>query len=161
MNLPLADKYVQVLSVLDQLSKGMPVTRACDEQGISIATFKHYVANIPDLKQYYEDCEQRGYDALADVLLDIRGHPFYGSTNPQEQKVLSENIKWILARRRPLQFGDRMTVDHNHNITADKAIVEALSKGRERAESAVVDAAYVVVEDTVRLTVEDAYKEFL
>lgn len=161
MSLVLADRYLRVLTVLDDLGKGKSLTRACDDNNLTVSTFKSMLEDDEDLKRYYSDMEQRGFDALADVLLDIRTHRYYGSNDPKEQKVLSDNIKWLLARRRPLQFGDRMTVDHTHTITADRAIVDALVRGRERAENAVIDITPVVTETVQQITDDSWLKDFL
>lgn len=84
---------------------------------------------------------------MADILLEMETNPVYGSSDPQKMKIISENIKWLLSRRRPSQYGDKVTVEHN--VTADAAIVEMLARGRDRANSLMIEEAeYVDVTPT-------------
>lgn len=145
MGLP-ADYYPLVMRVIDLIGQGRTQTSACDECGITVSTFKSYVKQTPELHIVAADAEQRGYDTLAEILLEIDRHEHYGSSDPKQQKVISDNIKWLLSRKRPQQYGERIVVE-NH-ITADKAIIDALSRGRDRAMSAkiVEGVTYSVVE---------------
>jgi hypothetical protein len=123
--------YPKVLQVLDLLSAGRTLTSACDEAGVSIATYKSYIKHTAELTSAHEEAMQRGYDAMADALVEIDRHEHYGSSDPKQQKVMSDNIKWLLSKRDNKRFGDRVSVDVN--VTADKAIVNALSRARSRA----------------------------
>lgn len=153
--------YPRVMHALSLLSQGYTLTRACDTAGISAGTLQKHVANVPELQEAYGEAEQRGYDTLADILLEIHVHPYYGTTSDAKAKLISDNIKWYLARKRPSQYGDRTIVETH--ITADKAIVEALARGRERAENGTIeDATYKVIENKVsEQLVPDELKPFL
>jgi hypothetical protein len=145
------DTYSRVLSVITLLSQGRTLTEACDESRINFATFRQYVNNVPELTALFTDAEQRGYDVMADALLNIfdPGHK-YGETEPKRAKIISDNIKWYLARKRPQLYGDKSIVEHQ--ITADKTIVEALSRGKETVSRAVLEGVtYSVVEDAAKL----------
>lgn len=90
----------------------------------------------------FTDAEQRSYDAMAEALVDIDNHAIHGQSDPKMAKVISDNIKWLLSKRRSKEYGERITVDHT--ITADKAITDALAAGRKRA-ALTVDAEYIDV----------------
>lgn len=144
------DMYPKVLSVLTLLSQGRTLTAACDECKITFHSFRQYVNAVPELSGMYADAEQRGYDVMADALLNIFGDGQYGETEPKRAKIMSDNIKWYLARKRPALYGDRSIVEHQ--ITADKTIVEALSRGKEAVSRAVIEGvAYSVIEDATQL----------
>ena len=109
---------------------------------------------------------QRGHDAMAEALLHPDNNAVYGQPNPQMAKVVSDNIKWYLAKADTKRFGDKIEV--RHEITLDRAITDAMDAARKRAvgyeiehdEQAalppppppplrgddVVDAEYVVIE---------------
>lgn len=145
MALP-ADIFPQVMRALDLIGQGRTKTSACDEAGITTATFDNYVRSTPELHAIADNAEQRGFDTLAEILLEIDRHEHYGSADPKQQKVISDNIKWYLSRKRPQQYGDKVTVDVN--ITADKAITDALSRAKDRAEGRILeDVSYTRVED--------------
>jgi hypothetical protein len=58
-------------------------------------------------------------------------------------RVISDNIKWLLEKRKPKEYGQR--VDVNVNLSADNAIVEALARGRDRANGILIEGNAVDV----------------
>lgn len=124
------DDYRAVLSAIDAISQGETRTVACDQAKISIAKFERYIQSDPRLQEMYIDAERRGYDALADALIHIDNDSVHGQSDPKMAKVISDNIKWILARRDTKRFGDRIEV--KHELTMDRAIIDALEAARNR-----------------------------
>jgi len=124
------DYYPAVLYALNEISQGETVTSACDKANISIDTFENYTKRDPELQRLYADAERRGYDALADALVNIDDHKIHGRSDPKMAKVISDNIKWLLSKRDQKRFGDRLEV--KHEVTLDKAIVSALEAARNR-----------------------------
>jgi len=131
-----------VMRAIDLIGQGYTQTRACDMAKLTVQTFRKYIKAAPELQDIFDDAEQRGHDALADVLLEIRDHHYYGTTDPKEQRIISDNIKWFLARKRPSQYGDRLMVDHK--VTLDRVIVDALQRGMERAGN-IIEGEYRVL----------------
>lgn len=119
------------LYAIDKISEGYTKTAACDEANIPVGTFDNYLRKNDTLQELYDTAFQRGTDAMADALVLIDRDERYGHSDPKMAKVVSDNIKWLLAKRRPKDFGDKIKVEHT--ITADKAITEALFAGRQRA----------------------------
>jgi len=132
-------RYTNIVNALGYISQGYTQTDACRKAGTSVAELRRAVEANPELEKALADAEQLGFDALADSLLDPEfGAGPYTSNDPKFAKLISDNKKWFLSRRSPQKYGDRMIVE-NH-ITADKAIIDALHKGRQRAlEARVVD----------------------
>ena len=141
-----------VLYAIDLISQGATKTAACDESNISTSTFDSYLSSNPELEEMYDDAYQRGYDSMADALLEIDNHQRYGQSDPKMAKVMSDNIKWLLSKRVSKVYGDKIEV--NHNITADKAITQALLAGKQRALETsyeVIDAQLVEAEEVEEL----------
>lgn len=156
------DYYPAVLYAIDQISQGQTVTHACDLANIAFKTFDSYVSRDPALKEMYEDAQQRGFDALADALINIDNHKLHGQSNPQMAKVVSDNIKWVLSKRDQKRFGEKMQI--THEITADKAIIAALEAGKRRTALPapdVVDVTYEEVPATLPPTDDDMMRELL
>lgn len=128
------DYFVETMVALDYIGRGYTHTRACDAAGISIPAFKKYIATSQELQDLLHDAEQRSYDAMADALLNIDSNPLYGSSEAAMASVISRNIQWVLSKRDKRRFGDK--VEHTHNITADRAIIDALNAGKARASLA-------------------------
>ena len=152
------DYMPQVLSVINLISQGRTLTEACDEARITFTTFRTYVNNVPELAAMYTDAEQRGYDVMADALVNIFSAPHYGETDPKKAKIISDNIKWYLARKRPTLYGDKSIVEHQ--FTADKTIVEALQRGKDAAARALLEGVQYAVVDEVKYELPDELKQF-
>jgi len=125
------EKYVLVLQAIDLIAKGLSKTRACDQVGVSVLTFNNFVKNDDMLGEMYAEADEVGADTLADILLEIDSHPLYGQSDAKMATVISKNIQWYLSKRKSGKYGDKLVVEHN--ITADKAVIEALQRGRQRA----------------------------
>lgn len=125
------DNYPKVLKVIDLIGQGRTLTSACDAEHIGVATFKKYVAQSPELEVMLDEAVQRGYDAMAEALVEIDRHEHYGHSDPKMAAVVSKNIMWFLEKRRPKDYGARVAVDVN--ITADRAITDALTRAKQRA----------------------------
>ena len=153
MSVP-ADYYPRVMHAISLLGQGHTLTAACDAAGVTVSTLHATCRATPELQELYNDAEQRGYDRMADILLTIDTDPLYGTTDPRKMKIVSDNIKWYLSRKRPQQYGERVVVETN--ITADRAIIDALERGRQRALTARVieDVAYEVIDDAVVNAIE-------
>lgn len=136
------DSLPSVLLALDLISQGNSETMACDEAGVSVSTFRYHIKNDDKLQEMYDEAFQRGTDAMADALLNPDNHSLYGHSDAKMAKVQSDNIKWLLSKRRPKDFGDRIEV--NHTITADKAITQALLAARNRVPLVDMGEAEVV-----------------
>lgn len=141
--------YVKVMNALDYISQGVTPTRACDKAGTTTYWLKRAMEQDDVLQALAVEAFERGHDTLADILLHIDTDQEYGSSDPKIMTVKSNNIKWYLSRRDQARYGEKVVVENR--ITADKAIVEALSRGKQRVieaakNAAVQDVAFEVVE---------------
>lgn len=150
MSVP-ADTYVAVLTALDAIGQGKTETEACDNAKVSVATFRATVQKQPELFSMFIDAEARGYDNMADRLARIDEWGIAeGVTDVRMLTLLSKNIQWLLSKRKPHAYGERSVVEHN--ITADRAVIEAISAGKQRALGGKLleDITYTVVEELTR-----------
>ena len=139
------DYYPAVLYAIDLISQGNTLTEACDQSNLPISTFHNYLNKDENLHAMYVEADQRGSDAMADALVNIDNHRLHGQSDPKMAKVISDNIKWVLSKRKPKEYGDRVQVDHS--VTVDVAITTALDAARRRVpvadQSDVIDAEIV------------------
>ena len=150
------DYLPTVMEVLDNIAGGITETCACDELRLSISTFKHYINNSDELQEMYVEALQRGYDAMADALLNPDNHALYGHSDSKMAKVQSDNLKWFLEKRDAKRFGQRVQVDHH--LSADKAITQALLAARERVPA--IEHLYDD-EDIIDVTPEPSDEELM
>lgn len=143
------DFYPAVLYAIDQISQGETLSKACDLSNISVTTFHNYVNKDETLQAMYTEADQRGGDAMADALINIDNHLKHGQSDPKMAKVISDNIKWVLGKRKPKEYGDRVQVDHS--ISVDVAITTALDAARRRVpaleNAEIVDADFTVMSE--------------
>lgn len=142
----------KVMRAIDLISQGQTVSKACAAVGITVMVFQRTLKDVDELSMLYDEAQQVGHDALADKLIDIVelcNHT--NAANEKELSIAAANVKWLLERRDKQRFGNEVTV--THNITADKAIVNALQRGIERATakrleqaSNTEDADFTVIE---------------
>lgn len=144
------DVYPRVLTALELISQGHTTTAACDIANVSVYQFDNCINRDPDLQAMRQEAEHRGHDALADALINIDNHRIHGQTDAKMAKVVSENIKWFLAKKDTKRFGDKVEIQHS--VTLDRAIVDVLTAARSRVAALpspdnVVDADFVTVTD--------------
>lgn len=141
------DYYPAVLYALDVISQGDTITEACDQANISVKTFEDYTRRDENLQELRLDAERRGHDALSEALIHIDNHRIHGQSDPKMAKVISDNIKWLLGKKDPKRFGDRIEI--KHEMTLDVAITTALEAARQRTTPIIGQS----VEDAVMVEV--------
>lgn len=103
--------------VLEHISAGRSVRKACEAADIALTTFLRNV----DGEQY-----ARARDAQADVhfdaMADLEEACRAGELDPQDFRALLDSRKWRLARMRPRVYGDRVTVDNTSSDGSMKPV---------------------------------------
>src|SRR5215471_2168653 len=146
------DVVQDVMAAISLINKGKLPSDACDDIGLSYSTFTTYCNKYPQLAELRKEAEDRLYDRMADALPRIFDHPIYGVSDPKEASVVSGNIKWLLERRRQKAYGSHSVVEHQ--ITADKAVLDALQRAKARAQGIdILDALTETSTDILDMTV--------
>lgn len=148
-----ANSYPLVLVVIDKLREGHSLSRACRDSNVSISIVKTACRADPDLATLYDEALQEGDDAIADALLNPFNDEVYGETDEKKAAIWSANAKWLLSRRRPEKFGDKVTVT---TTSADTAIISALNEAIKRIpvpknheEATYIDVTPGLIEEDV------------
>lgn len=138
------------MRAISYLQQGHTRTDACRSAAkdfgrppITWATIRRFCQQSPELAEMLEEAETESYDVLADTLVQIDTDGKYGSADPAMANVISKNIQFLLSRRRPKDYGDRLDV--NVSVTADKVIVDALKAAQLRgpAPAQIIDLTAV------------------
>lgn len=124
------DYYPAVLYALNHISQGRTITASVDLANISLSTFESYIEKDRQLAQMYDEALRRGYDALADALLNPQLHAVYGSTDPKIMKIYADNIKWYLSKRAHKIYGEKIEI--KHEVTLAFAITDELAQASRR-----------------------------
>lgn len=152
-NATLYQHYGLVMQAIEMIREGEVASVACRRLGLPIREFRKIIRENDEVRDWYDEAQLQGNDALADRLLYIHTE----ESDPKVMAQLSSNIKWLLERR-TREYSPKSEV--LHTVQADSAIVAALARGRERVmqalpspdtqtaaseDTAVVDADYVVI----------------
>lgn len=148
------ERYADAMRVIELVAEGRTLTAACRDVRMPYGTFRKLLASSETLRDLYAEAEHQSYDLMAEALLEIETHELYGTQDARMAKVMSDNIKWLLSKRRPKDFGDKVQVEVN--VTADRAIVDALERAKHRAiaHAPIIDVTPTAVE-TVSAIADD------
>lgn len=147
----LYSQYPAAMFAIERVRLGETLTVACQSAGITTTAFRRIVAMDNAINELYAEAKANGDDILGDRLLTLHEE----ESDPRLVAILSKNIQWLLERRNKA-YSPR--IEHNHTHGADRDLIAALARGRERVmqvthviENApptdVEDASYTVVAD--------------
>ena len=117
----------QLKIAIELAVEGKPLKEIIDAMFTNEYDFWHYKINFPEFSNKFENARQEGLEHLADQLIKI--DETY--TDVQRARLKSDNYKWLLSKRKPMTYGDR--IDVNVNQTVD--ISMALNEAKERTKS--------------------------
>jgi transposase-like protein len=87
------------------------VAEACKEVGLAESTFFRWLASDKDVWEHYARAREilalKGETELEQVNRDLRNTLL----EPQQARVIADNIKWLMGRRHPKVYGDRQFVE--------------------------------------------------
>lgn len=114
----------KVESFLRMMAFGSTPAAACEKLGIHYTQPYNWRKQEPTFARTMDRARRVGEQHLEQRLLDI---PF--EEDPAVARLFSENAKWVLGRRNPSVYGDKVEV----NTTATISIRDAMKEGMERA----------------------------
>ena len=90
----------------------MSVKEACAKVGLSERSFYRWIASDKEVWQHYAHAREvlalKGEAELEQVNQDLRNTKL----EPQQARVIADNIKWLMGRRYPKVYGEKQTVAH-------------------------------------------------
>lgn len=139
--------YAAVMYALERIVEGNSPTEACRKANIPYRMFVKLVKEDNELAMLADEAQQLGADTMADLLLSLdRAENPYFTTDEKKQKIISDNIKWVLARRFNKKYGERVEI--KQEVTVSHVITSQLEAARERVQQRqvdYVDAEYVML----------------
>lgn len=107
-------------AVCDRIAEGLSLRRACNEIGLNPPTFLAWCDKDAALNEQYAQARARGYQLLADELLEISddssGDTFTdddGNVRTDAERVARSKLrvdtrKWMLSKMLPKIYGDKV-----------------------------------------------------
>lgn len=127
----------QLEKAVEMASKGEPYKKIIDECLLnSEYDFWLYRQHYHDFANTFEQARQEGLEHLADGLMTA--HDEY--TDVQRARLKSDNAKWLLSKRKPEIYGDKVDIHVSQTIDITAALTEARARAQIPApEQAVLD----------------------
>lgn len=96
--------------IIADVANGTSARAACLSRGVAISTFLDWVQQDRDgLSERYAHARATQVDALAEEILDVARSAT--PENANAKKVELDALKWILSRRAPGKYGDRLSTE--------------------------------------------------
>jgi terminase small subunit-like protein len=113
-------KFEEVCRLLET---GDTIKSACHKLAVNPRAFFDWRQSDPQLGRRFEDAQELGFEAQADDL----AHIHEAIANPLMARVVSENRRWLLARRFPKKYGDKIS-DNSANANLVDTLREAIAR---------------------------------
>lgn len=135
---------VRIDAALDGAAQGKTLNEIAELAGVSFGTWCAMLRENNALAQSYASAREIGHDVLADQLLKI----------PLEQedvnraRLLSDNIKWVLARRASGKYGDKLSVDISGTVDLTAIMADSAKRLRPMRDLPAIEGEATPIEST-------------
>lgn len=123
---------------LELASAGKSMRQMGEAMGCTIDEIYRYRAKHTHFEQSFTQARTNGLELLADDLITIDSDV----SDVMKARLRSENLRWLLSRRLPQNYGDRISVDVGGVIDLRAALNDA---NRRIALQAPVDAQFTPI----------------
>lgn len=122
---------------IDLATRGEPLKKIITEICSSELEFWLYRQHYPDFQNRFEQARQEGLEHIADGLITIADD----YQDVQRGRLKSDNAKWLLSKRKPSIYGDKVDIHVSQTIDITSALTEARARTLTQAtrEPEVID----------------------
>lgn len=115
----------QKKAAIELAIEGHSIRKILDKILISSYHFYRFKQTNPEFENIFATARLEGLEHLADDLLDIADDQ---SIDVNRARLKSDNSKWVLSKRKPQIYGDRLNLEVNTTIDIGTALKEARSR---------------------------------
>lgn len=126
----LVEKYERAFRAIQEMRLGKRVLTACRAAGVSRAQLYELAEQDASVGDALRIAESECDDILAESLVDANEWAEYGAQDPKVASVWAKNAQWLLSKRNPAKFGDKIVVEQK--TTIDVVITSRLEAARAR-----------------------------
>jgi len=96
----------------------------------------------PEFEARFQSARLEGLEHIADDLIDIADE----YADVQRARLKSENMKWLLSKRKPQIYGDKLDVNVTQQVDIATALNEAKKRALPQSERDVTDTSTNVIQ---------------
>lgn len=110
-------------AILDALGAGETVKKIAARLGVNPTAIRRYAHTDAERQQEYEQAQRDGTESLLDDLADIPNSD--QQADPARTRVIVDCLKWVISKRNPDRYGDRVDVRHVHRLDMSAILLAA------------------------------------
>lgn len=114
----------QLDTAIELASKGEPLRKIIDAICSTEIDFWTYRQQYPEFQNSFEQARQEGLEHIADGLITIADD----YVDVQRGRLKSDNAKWLLSKRKPSIYGDKVDIHVSQTIDITSALTEARAR---------------------------------
>lgn len=122
----------QLETAIELASQGEPLKKIIDQICSSEYDFWLYKQQYPDFNNKFEQARQEGLEHIADGLITIADD----YADVQRGRLKSDNAKWLLSKRKPSIYGDKVDIHVSQTIDITSALTEARARALPQSNTA-------------------------
>lgn len=137
--LPSAPEYTdeQLTVAVEMAAKGESLKNIIQAIITDEVKFWAYRLHHPEFFNKFEQARQEGLEHLADGLITAHADDI----DVQRARLKSDNHKWLLSKRKPSVYGDKVDIHVSQTIDISGALDEARTRALPAAASRILDMA--------------------
>lgn len=111
----------QIAEIIDLAVEGKPIAHIINYLEITASQFWYYKKHNPRFLENFDLARQEGLEHLADSLINIADE----YEDVFKARLKSDNLKWLLAKRKPHTYGEKIELNINKTIDISGALEDA------------------------------------
>lgn len=129
--LPSPAKYTEEQRhiAIELASNGEPLKKIITEICSTEYEFWVYRQHDPEFSNTFEQARQEGLEHIADGLITIADD----YADVQRGRLKSDNAKWLLSKRKPSVYGDKVDIHVSQTIDITHALADARARALPQA----------------------------
>ena len=110
--------------ILEDISLGDSVDKACRKRKISKTTFFNYIDTDEKLKNQYTLATQRRGESAVDRIEQELEKLDLETTDPAKARIKIDTLKWLACKFYPKMYGDKVDQNVHHSGSVTMPVIE-------------------------------------
>lgn len=135
-------------SICERIAEGELITAICGEPGMpSRGTVWRWTTEDATFRDDLARATAIATQSMADELLQLVRTPSADQVQASDKRTAAENLRWLLGRRLPKDYGDRQQVEHSGGVSLN--VVSGVPTGATEQSGEVAERPSRMSPDTI------------